>query len=394
MQRYALTVFFLGLCSLVSAQDRAAISGAVTDPAGALVLAAAVELKSEATGLRRATVTSDRGLYEINALPVGTYTITITKPGFKPATVDDVDVRYGETRTIDARLEIGGTTETVEVTATAEALNRTNAEVGGVIESPQIKEIPISGRNWASLMLLAPGRHQLRRRRAARHPLRRPLAGRQQLHLRRHRHQRRPGTDAEGRYPAEHRAGLDRRVPRQHRRLHRRERRGGRRADQRGIEDRHQRVSRQHLLRGAQRRAGFPLAVRRLHAASLHAESVRRQLRRPIVKDKAFFYANYEGLRQSLGQTFINFVPNAAFRAQVLAKSPVLKPILDAYPLGRRRSTASPTRSPRWPPTRSAKMPACSASITASPTPPRPTSATTSTTPTSTTPRTRWATTT
>ena len=54
----------------------------------------------------------------------------------------------------------------------------------------------------------------------------------------------------------------------------------------------------------------------------------------PIVKDKAFFYANYEGLRQSLGQTFINFVPNAAFRAQVLAKSPVLKPILDAYPMG------------------------------------------------------------
>ncbi|MGA2628751.1 MAG: TonB-dependent receptor, partial [Terriglobia bacterium] len=51
-------------------------------------------------------------------------------------------------------------------------------------------------------------------------------------------------------------------------------------------------------------------------------------------KDKAFFYTNYEGLRQSLGQTFINFVPNAAYRAQVLATSPVLKPILDAYPLG------------------------------------------------------------
>jgi hypothetical protein len=53
-----------------------------------------------------------------------------------------------------------------------------------------------------------------------------------------------------------------------------------------------------------------------------------------IVKNKAFFYANYEGLRQDLGQTFINFVPNAAFRAQVLKTSPVLKPILDAYPLG------------------------------------------------------------
>jgi len=56
----------------------------------------------------------------------------------------------------------------------------------------------------------------------------------------------------------------------------------------------------------------------------------------PVVKDKAFFYLNYEGLRQSLGETFTNFVPNAAFRAQVLAKSPALKPILDAYPLGQK----------------------------------------------------------
>src|SRR5262245_23645989 len=63
---------------------------------------------------------------------------------------------------------------------------------------------------------------------------------------------------------------------------------------------------------------------------------VRRQRRRPLVKDKAFFYFNYEGLRQSLGETFTNFVPNAAFRAQVLAKSPALKPILDAYPLGQK----------------------------------------------------------
>src|ERR1019366_1210366 len=54
----------------------------------------------------------------------------------------------------------------------------------------------------------------------------------------------------------------------------------------------------------------------------------------PVVKDKAFFYANYEGLRQSLGQTFVNIVPNASLRAQVLATSPALKPILEAYPAG------------------------------------------------------------
>ena len=245
----------------LDAQDRAAISGTVTDPSGALVAAASVELKSGATGLRRATDDQRARSLRNHALPVGTYTITITKAGFKPTTVEQIDLQYGETRTIDARLEVGGTTETVEVTATAEALNRTNAEVGGVIESPQIKEIPVSGRNWASLMLLAPGRDQLRRRRAAQHPLRRTLARRQQLHVRRRRHQRRSGTDAEGRYAPQHRAGCDRRVPRQHVELHRRNGSRGRRADQRRVQDRHERVSRQPLLRGAQRRAGRALAL-------------------------------------------------------------------------------------------------------------------------------------
>jgi hypothetical protein len=54
----------------------------------------------------------------------------------------------------------------------------------------------------------------------------------------------------------------------------------------------------------------------------------------PIKKDKAFFFANYEGLRQDLGVTFLSYVPNAAYRAQVLAKSPALKPLLDAWPVG------------------------------------------------------------
>ncbi len=54
----------------------------------------------------------------------------------------------------------------------------------------------------------------------------------------------------------------------------------------------------------------------------------------PILKNKAFFFLNYEGLRQVLDQTLIGFVPSQAFRSSVLAASPVLKPIIDAYPLG------------------------------------------------------------
>jgi hypothetical protein len=141
----------------LAAQDRAAINGTVTDPSGALVGGATVELLSPDTGLRRQSSTNESGIYEFPSLPVGSYTVTITKPGFKLFAIRTVDLLYAQTRTLDARLDVGTTTEVAEVTATVEALNRTNAEIGGVIEAPQIREIPIDGRNWATLMTLAPG---------------------------------------------------------------------------------------------------------------------------------------------------------------------------------------------------------------------------------------------
>lgn len=73
---------------------------------------------------------------------MGTYSLTITKAGFKPTTVSQIDLQFGETRTIDARLNVGSTSDVVEVPATLETVNRTNAKIGGVIESRQIKEIP------------------------------------------------------------------------------------------------------------------------------------------------------------------------------------------------------------------------------------------------------------
>jgi hypothetical protein len=147
MRRLYVNLFLIAFP--VVAQDRAAINGIVTDASGALVPGATVELKSPETGLRRATLTDQGGRYQITPLPVGSYALTISHVGFRPTTVNHIDLQYSETRTIDARLEVGGATETVEVSATAEAVNRTNVEVGAVIEPQQIKEIPVSGRNWA-----------------------------------------------------------------------------------------------------------------------------------------------------------------------------------------------------------------------------------------------------
>ncbi len=63
----------------------------------------------------------------------------------------------GQPRTIDAKLSVGSATATVDVTASLETMNRTNAEVGGMVEPVQIKELPIDGRNRATLMMLVPG---------------------------------------------------------------------------------------------------------------------------------------------------------------------------------------------------------------------------------------------
>src|SRR5579872_2039766 len=130
MRRVCPVWFLILLTPLLSAQDRAALNGTVTDATGAVIAAAAVTVQSPDTGLRRDTLTNAAGIYEITSLPVGSYVLSIKKPGFKLFETRQIDLLFGQTRTIDARLDVGNVADTVEVTATAEALNRANAEVG------------------------------------------------------------------------------------------------------------------------------------------------------------------------------------------------------------------------------------------------------------------------
>jgi hypothetical protein len=316
------------------AQDRASINGSVTDASGARIVGAAVELKSAATGLHRSTTTDQRGVYEFTPLAVGTYSLTIDAKGFRPTTVDGVDLKYGETRTIDANLIVGSASQSVVVTAVAEAVNRTNAEVGGVIESAEIKEIPVSGRDWASLMLLAPGAINYgdgaqRSIQFSGHSL----------------------DDSNFTFDGVDTSGVQEQTQKADTRLNialdsiaefrvstsnytaETGAAGGAQINvvsKTGTDEFH--GSAFYAVRNDALDARSPFDGSTLPPFTLNQFGA--SVGGPIVKDKAFFYANYEGLRQSLGQTFINFVPNAAFRAQVLAVSPALKPILDAYPMG------------------------------------------------------------
>jgi hypothetical protein len=153
----ALSTIIILTLPLAAQVNQSAISGTATDSSGASVQGARIELISPATGLHRDTVTDAAGLYHLLALPVGNYKFTISKEGFSPVEFPNVELFVGQPRTIDVRLDVGTIASAVQVTAVVETLNRSSAEVGGLIETAQIKEIPISGRNWANLMLLAPG---------------------------------------------------------------------------------------------------------------------------------------------------------------------------------------------------------------------------------------------
>src|ERR1039458_10267748 len=111
------------LCLPIAAQvDHASLSGTVTDASGAVVQNATVETLSIETGFRRQTITGTGGTYEIPGLPIGVYVVTFSKQGFKPTQVNSVELVVGQPRTIDASLQVGVTTETVDVTGTLETV--------------------------------------------------------------------------------------------------------------------------------------------------------------------------------------------------------------------------------------------------------------------------------
>jgi hypothetical protein len=325
----------LVVCLPLAAQvDRASLNGTVTDASGAVVAGAKVETVSPGTGLRRQTLTGASGTYEIPELPIGTYTITVSKDGFKSVQSKDVVFAVNQARTVDARLEVGSTTESVEVTAPLEEVNRTSAEVGGSVEKEQISELPVSGRNWASLMLLTPGAvnygdgaqrsiqfngHSLDDNNFVFDGI--DTSGvQEQTQKSDARLNIALDSIAEFRvstavYTAESGAA------------------GGAQIDvvsKSGSNDYH--GSGFYALRNDALDSRSPFDGSTLPPFTLNQFG--GSLGGAVIKNKAFFYANYEGLRQSLGQTFINYVPNASFRAQVMATSPVLAPILAAYPTG------------------------------------------------------------
>jgi hypothetical protein len=134
------------------------ISGTVTDPTGAVIPNASVSITAESTKMVRAVKTDDNGFYVATALPVGAYTVSVEFQGFKKSAKTGANLVADGRLTVDFALEVGDTASSVQVVeAVAEAVNTVSGEVGRVIDTQQVQNLALNGRNYMQLVSLVPG---------------------------------------------------------------------------------------------------------------------------------------------------------------------------------------------------------------------------------------------
>src|SRR5438445_2347724 len=153
-----LALAFLAAPTVTAQTFRGTILGTVTDPSGAVVSGAKVTVRNVATGLERTTQTSADGSYSVPELPIGTYTVTITQSGFQTAVTTGVVVDVASERRVDAQLKTGQVATTVEVSGESlPQVETTTDTLGGTFTQTDVKDLPINGRDYQKLIYLTPG---------------------------------------------------------------------------------------------------------------------------------------------------------------------------------------------------------------------------------------------
>jgi hypothetical protein len=146
-----MTRLIIAVCLFVFAgaalaqSDRGTITGTVSDPAGAVVANAAVEIKNVETGAVYQAGTSATGNYTLAQLPAGQYELSVTVPGFKKFVRKNVTVNVAETYRVDAVLEVGANTESVTVTEAAPLLNTESGELSHTVTTSTMNNLPVMG---------------------------------------------------------------------------------------------------------------------------------------------------------------------------------------------------------------------------------------------------------
>ncbi len=142
----------------ISAQEvTATINGTIMDPSGGGVSNAEVTAKDADRGTVYTTKTNDTGFYNLNRLPVGRYEVRVTAPGFRTAVQQSIELQLNQVAVIDVQMTLGNNSETVEVTDAAPLLQTEGASVGTVIDQRANVNLPLATRNYLELTLVTPG---------------------------------------------------------------------------------------------------------------------------------------------------------------------------------------------------------------------------------------------
>src|SRR3989441_5721306 len=152
----AISILLVALGAFAQVQN-GQFTGIVTDPSGAAIPNAKVTVTNMGTNLSVTTTTNQSGLYTARELPIGTYKISAEAKGFKTSSNTNLTLNAGTVQRVDVRMELGQAREVVEVTGEAAAVNTEDSKLASTVNSTQIANLPLNGRNVYDLIQLAPG---------------------------------------------------------------------------------------------------------------------------------------------------------------------------------------------------------------------------------------------
>jgi hypothetical protein len=135
----------------------ASVTGRITDPTGAVVPQASVKVESVESGFNTTTLSDEQGYYNFPSLQPGLYNLTVSKTGFKPVRVANLELSVQQAARLDPVLEVGAVTETIDVNAKTVLLDSESSTVGLVVDNKQLLQMPLLGRNPYALATLVPG---------------------------------------------------------------------------------------------------------------------------------------------------------------------------------------------------------------------------------------------
>jgi len=134
-----------------------ALDGSVSDSSGGLIPGVAVAVRDTATNRTREVSTNGEGAFRITELPVGTYEVSASQPGFAPYRHSGITIQLGATVHLDILLQSAGVTTQVTVTAQPPPIDPAQTSVSSAVDKERIEELPVQSRNYLNFVLLATG---------------------------------------------------------------------------------------------------------------------------------------------------------------------------------------------------------------------------------------------